>query len=117
MRVTCFFNALNEDGSENPVLAVFVKEGDEVRLFWSAQMPMEAADPGQDPRGGPDLQNLWHVLDITPRGGGRSRIRSSGLRLRSRLSSQRNPHLVSFLYANRVGRSAASPSLRRLSSS
>lgn len=56
-----FFNALNEDGSENPVMTVFVKDGEDVRLFWQAYMPMEAADPGQDPRGGPDLQNLWHV--------------------------------------------------------
>lgn len=65
-----FFNALNDDGSENPVMAVYTKDNDDVRLFWSAQMPMEAADPGQDPRGGPDLQNLWHVLDMTPEGRG-----------------------------------------------
>ncbi len=66
-----FFHALNKDGSENPVIAVFVKDGDGVRLFWQAFMPMDAADPGQDPRGGPDLQNLWHVLDMTPEGRGR----------------------------------------------
>lgn len=28
--------------------------------------PMEAADPGQDPRGGPDILNLWAVLDPRP---------------------------------------------------
>ena len=65
-----FFGALNEDGTENPVMATFVKNGDDVRLFWSAQMPMDAADPGQDPRGGPDIQNLWLVLDMTPEGRG-----------------------------------------------
>lgn len=65
-----FFNAINKDGSENPVMAVYVKDGEDVRLFWQAYMPMEAADPGQDPRGGPDLQNLWHVLDMTPEGRG-----------------------------------------------
>lgn len=65
-----FFSALNTDGSENPVIAVYVKDGEKVRLFWQAYMPMEAADPGQDPRGGPDLQNLWHVLDMTPEGRG-----------------------------------------------
>lgn len=37
-----------------------------MRQFWRAYMRMVAADPGQDPRGGPDLQNLWHVLDMTP---------------------------------------------------
>lgn len=65
-----FFGALNDDGSENPVMAVFIRDGDDVRLFWAAQMPMQAADPGQDPRGGPDLQNLWVVLDMTPEGRG-----------------------------------------------
>lgn len=65
-----FFRALNNDGSENPVIAVYKRDGDDVRLFWQAYMPMEAADPGQDPRGGPDLQNLWHVLDMTPEGRG-----------------------------------------------
>lgn len=65
-----FFGALRPDGSEDPVMATFVKDGEDVRLFWSAQMPMEAADPGQDPRGGPDLQNLWLVLDMTPEGRG-----------------------------------------------
>lgn len=65
-----FFRALHADGSEDPVMATFVKDGDDVRLFWSAQMLMEAADPGQDPRGGPDIQNLWVVLDMTPQGRG-----------------------------------------------
>lgn len=65
-----FFNALNKDGSENPVIAVYMKDGDQVRLSWHASMPIDAADPGQDPRGGPDLQNLWHVLDMTPDGRG-----------------------------------------------
>lgn len=65
-----FFGALNPDGTENPVIATFVKDGDDVRLFWQAQMPAKAADPGQDPRAGPDLQNLWVVLDMTPEGRG-----------------------------------------------
>jgi predicted dithiol-disulfide oxidoreductase (DUF899 family) len=28
------------------------------------------ADPGQDPRGGPDLDPLWLMLDVTPGGRG-----------------------------------------------
>lgn len=71
-----FFNALNEGGTENPVIAVYVKDEDQVRLFRRAYMPMEAADPGQDPRGGPDLQNLWHVLDMTSEGRARTGIRN-----------------------------------------
>jgi predicted dithiol-disulfide oxidoreductase (DUF899 family) len=29
------------------------------------------ADPGQDPRGAPDLDPLWLMLDLTPGGRGR----------------------------------------------
>jgi predicted dithiol-disulfide oxidoreductase (DUF899 family) len=25
-----------------------------------------SADPGQDPRGAPDLMPLWTILDVTP---------------------------------------------------
>ncbi len=28
------------------------------------------ADPGQDPRGAPDLMPLWNILDSTPEGRG-----------------------------------------------
>jgi predicted dithiol-disulfide oxidoreductase (DUF899 family) len=59
---------LNEDGSENPALVVFRKEGNQVRLFYAAEMPWAAADPGQDPRTAPDIAPLWNLLDLTPEG-------------------------------------------------
>ena len=31
-------------------------------------MSGETADPGQDPRGAPDMTPLWNVLDTTPAG-------------------------------------------------
>ena len=61
---------LNADGSENPSLAVYEREDDEVRLFYAAEMPFEAADPGQDPRSAPDIAPLWSILDLTPDGRG-----------------------------------------------
>jgi predicted dithiol-disulfide oxidoreductase (DUF899 family) len=61
---------LNEDGSENPALTVFQRHGDGVRLFYAAEMPFEAADPGQDPRTAPDIAPLWTLLDLTPAGRG-----------------------------------------------
>lgn len=64
------FHALNEDETENPVLAVYQKDGDAIRLFYRAEMPMAAADPGQDPRTAPDIATLWNVLDLTPEGRG-----------------------------------------------
>lgn len=61
---------INEDGSENPALAVFQRDGEVVRLFYAAEMPFEAADPGQDPRTAPDIAPLWSLLDLTPEGRG-----------------------------------------------
>ena len=52
------------------MLAVFRKDGDEVRLFWKSEMTVEMADPGQDPRGAPDIASLWNILDLTPAGRG-----------------------------------------------
>lgn len=57
-------------GWEFPVLAVFRKDGDAVRLFWMGEISGEMADPGQDPRGAPDPAPLWTFLDLTPEGRG-----------------------------------------------
>jgi predicted dithiol-disulfide oxidoreductase (DUF899 family) len=61
---------INKDGSENPALVVFKRDGDKVRLFWASEMRKEMADPGQDPRDAPDIASLWSVLDLTPAGRG-----------------------------------------------
>ena len=53
---------INDDGSENPALIVFKRDGDEVRLFWASEMTREMADPGQDPRDAPDIASLWSIL-------------------------------------------------------
>ena len=60
--------ALQPDGSEWAAIIVFKKDGDKVRLFWSAGMSKEMADPGQDPRQAPDVASLWSILDMTPGG-------------------------------------------------
>ncbi|WP_070152537.1 DUF899 family protein [Sphingobium phenoxybenzoativorans] len=59
---------INDDGSENPALMVFQRDGDAVRLFWASEMTGEMADPGQDPRDAPDIAALWSILDLTPGG-------------------------------------------------
>jgi len=61
---------LNDDGSENPAIVVFRRDGDQVRLFWTSGMSQELADPGQDPRDAPDIASLWSILDLTPEGRG-----------------------------------------------
>ena len=59
---------INPDGSENPALTVYRRDGDTIRLFWSSGMTMAMADPGQDPRDSPDIAALWSILDLTPSG-------------------------------------------------
>lgn len=64
------FHLLNADGSENPALIVYKRNGDGVRLFWKSEMTREMADPGQDARDAPDVASLWTILDLTPGGRG-----------------------------------------------
>ena len=61
---------LDDKGWEYPGLAVYRKDGDRIRLFYEAGMPMDAADPGEDPRGAVDIAPLWNILDMTPEGRG-----------------------------------------------
>lgn len=58
------------DGSEIPSLNVFSRRDGTIRHFWAGEMTGDSADPGQDPRGAPDLPPLWTVLDMTPEGRG-----------------------------------------------
>lgn len=58
------------DDDDFPGLSVFTRSDGIVRHFWSAEMNHEMADPGQDPRGAPDLDPLWTILDLTPSGRG-----------------------------------------------
>jgi len=58
------------DGSDIPAFNVFTGRDGTIRHFWCGEMTGETADPGQDPRGAPDLAPLWNVLDITPEGRG-----------------------------------------------
>ena len=49
---------------------VFTRRDGTIRHFWSGEMGFETADPGQDPRGAPDLMPIWTILDSTPEGRG-----------------------------------------------
>ena len=56
------------DGNEVPAFNIFTRRDGTIRHFWSGEMTK--GDPGQDPRGAPDLAPLWNVLDMTPEGRG-----------------------------------------------
>lgn len=62
------FGAVTKDGGDDAGLHVFTRRDGKIRHFWSGEMDGSTADPGQDPRGAPDLMPLWTVLDCTPEG-------------------------------------------------
>ena len=53
-----------------PGFNVFTRRDGSIRHFWSGEMFASTADPGQDPRGAPDLMPVWTILDSTPEGRG-----------------------------------------------
>jgi predicted dithiol-disulfide oxidoreductase (DUF899 family) len=61
---------VSADDADVPAFNVFTRRDGTIRHFWSGEMTGDAADPGQDPRGAPDLAPLWNVLDMTPEGRG-----------------------------------------------
>jgi predicted dithiol-disulfide oxidoreductase (DUF899 family) len=61
---------VNADDADVPGFSIFTHRDDLVRHFYSGEMSGAMADPGQDPRGGPDLDPLWLMLDFTPEGRG-----------------------------------------------
>lgn len=64
------YHGVLPDGAEIPSFNVFTRRDGTIRHFWGGEMTGNSADPGQDPRGAPDLAPLWNVLDTTPEGRG-----------------------------------------------
>jgi predicted dithiol-disulfide oxidoreductase (DUF899 family) len=61
---------VSADDADVPAFNVFTRRDGTIRHFWSGEMGFETADPGQDPRGAPDLMPIWTILDSTPEGRG-----------------------------------------------
>ncbi len=62
------YHGIDDEGNDVPAFHVFTRRDGEIRHFWAGEMGGETADPGQDPRGAPDLMPLWTILDSTPEG-------------------------------------------------
>ena len=58
------------EDADVPGFSVFSRRDGLTRHFYSCEFNGEMADPGQDPRGAPDLDPLWLMLDLTPEGRG-----------------------------------------------
>ena len=61
---------VNVEDDDVPGFSVFSRRNGIIRHFYSGEMSAAMADPGQDPRGAPDLDPLWLMLDLTPDGRG-----------------------------------------------
>ena len=59
-----------KDGGDDAAFNVFTRRDGTIRHFWGGEMNGASADPGQDPRGAPDLMPIWTILDVTPEGRG-----------------------------------------------
>jgi predicted dithiol-disulfide oxidoreductase (DUF899 family) len=62
---------VSADDADAAGYSVFTRRDGSIRHFWSGEMGPATADPGQDPRGSPELDPLWAVLDTTPEGRGK----------------------------------------------
>jgi predicted dithiol-disulfide oxidoreductase (DUF899 family) len=64
------YHAVTKDGGDDATFNVFTRRDGVIRHFWGGEMNGASADPGQDPRGAPDLMPIWTILDVTPEGRG-----------------------------------------------
>jgi predicted dithiol-disulfide oxidoreductase (DUF899 family) len=64
------YHNIAPDGSDIPGFNIFTRKDGTIRHFWGGEMGPDSADPGQDPRGAPDLMPIWTILDATPEGRG-----------------------------------------------
>ena len=58
------------DGSQQPMLNVFHRDGDTIRHFWGSELFYAPVDPGQETRHVGTIEPLWNVFDLTPEGRG-----------------------------------------------
>lgn len=59
-----------EDGSQTPMLNVFVRDGATVRHTWGSELMFAPTEPGQDPRHTDSIDPQWNLFDFTPDGRG-----------------------------------------------
>lgn len=61
---------VSAEDADIPGFSVFTRCNGKICHFYSSEMGGGMADPGQDPRGAPDLDPLWSMLDWAPEGRG-----------------------------------------------
>ncbi len=64
------YHADAADGSQNPILNVFVKRDGTVRHSYATELFFAKTEPGQNPRHVDSIWPLWNLFDLTPEGRG-----------------------------------------------
>jgi predicted dithiol-disulfide oxidoreductase (DUF899 family) len=64
------YHAEAPDGSQLPVLNVFVRRPDGIRHFYSTELLFQSPEPGQHPRHLDLIFPLWNLFDLAPEGRG-----------------------------------------------
>jgi predicted dithiol-disulfide oxidoreductase (DUF899 family) len=62
------YHGESADGSQQPMLNVFHRDGGMIRHFWGSELLYAPTDPGQDPRHVGTIEPLFNLFDFTPEG-------------------------------------------------
>jgi predicted dithiol-disulfide oxidoreductase (DUF899 family) len=62
------YRAETDEGSQIPILNVFVRDGDELRHSWASELMFAPRDEGMEARHVDLIWPIWNVLDMTPAG-------------------------------------------------
>lgn len=65
------YHGEDANGSQWPMLNVFVRRKGAIRHFWGSELMGAKAEPGQNGRHVDMIWPLWNVLDLTPEGRGK----------------------------------------------
>ncbi len=64
------YHAEAPDGSQLPVLNVFLRQGGSIHHFYATELLFAAPEPGQHPRHLDPIFPLWNLFDLLPEGRG-----------------------------------------------
>ena len=63
------YHAEDENGQQEPVTTVFMREPDgTIRLFWASELVYADSEPGQDHRAAGTIEPFWNMHDLGPHG-------------------------------------------------
>ena len=65
-----YYHAETPEGSQIPIMNVFVRDGEEIRHSWASELMFAPREEGIEARHVDLIWPIWNVLDMTPEGRG-----------------------------------------------